>query len=300
LRVLITGGLGKVGLALVDRRPSNYQLLTPSHGNFDLEALESLDQQLHVIKPDALINCASYTAVDKAETEDQLANQVNAHAVGILASYCKEHSIPMIQVSTDYVFDGLKDRPYATTDKPNPLNHYGRSKLSGETIARKNYPDVYIIRTSWIYSEHGNNFLKTMLRLARTGKPLRVIDDQVGSPTYAGNLAAFIWETLDKRPEMKLLHCSDKEQISWHDFALEIFKAAWHAGLIDEMPEISACCSSEYPSQAPRPAYSVIYCTNSFASLGLKQSNGHDSINIALARVEELEAKLKLSSAMGL
>jgi dTDP-4-dehydrorhamnose reductase len=300
MRVLITGGSGKVGGTLMQTCPSHYELLTPSHNSFNLEDLANLDQQLHDIKPNALINCASYTAVDKAETEDKLANQVNSHAVGILASYCKEHSIPMIQVSTDYVFDGLKDTPYATTDKPNPLNQYGRSKLSGEIIARKNYPDVYIIRTSWIYSEHGNNFLKTMLSLARTGKPLRVIDDQIGSPTYAGNLAAFIWETLDKRPEMKLLHCSDKEQISWHDFALEIFKSAWHAGLIDEMPEISACCSSEYPSQAPRPAYSVLECAPSFATLELKQSNSHDSINIAVARVEELEANLTLSSAVGL
>lgn len=300
MRVLITGGSGKVGTSLLQTCHPDYQLISPSHSDLNLADLANFDQKVRDIKPDALINCASYTAVDKAENEEKLANQVNSHAVGILASYCKEHSIPMIHISTDYVFDGQVNRPYTTTDKPNPLNNYGCSKLAGEIIARKNYPDVHIIRTSWIYSEHGNNFLKTMLRLARTGKPLRVIDDQIGSPTYARNVATFIWQVLDKRPEMKLLHCSDRDQISWHDFALEIFRSAQHAGLINKMPEISACYSSEYPLQAKRPAYSVLECASSFATLGLKQNNCHDGIKTSLAYIEEHEAKLTLSAAVGL
>jgi len=286
MKVLITGGSGKVGNALMQTSPKDYKLVFPDHNALDLENLIGLRRGLRDISPDMLINCASFTAVDRAEKEYELAEQINAHAVGVMASYCKDNSIPMIQISSDYVFDGGQHNPYTVTDEPNPLGQYGRSKHLGEIAARENCPEVYIVRSSWIYSEHGDNFVKTMLRLAQEGKSLRVVDDQIGSPTYARNLAVFIWQVLEQRPAQKLLHCSDNGSISWYEFAVAIFEEAHNIGLLKEKPDMSACSSNEYPTLAQRPAYSVLECAPSFAVLSMSQIDWYVTLQVMLACLE--------------
>ncbi len=291
MKVLITGGSGKVGNALMQTSPIDYQLVLPDHRALDLEKLDNLRREIRNIAPDILINCASYTAVDKAEKEGELAEQINAQAVGVMAAYCKNKSVLMIQISTDYVFDGGQNNPYTVTDTPNPLGQYGRSKLSGEIAARENCPEVYIVRSSWIYSEHGDNFVKTMLRLAQEGKSMRVVDDQIGSPTCARNLAVFIWQVVEQRPEQKLLHCSDKGSISWYEFAVAIFEEAKSIGLLTEQPDISACSSDEYPTTAQRPAYSVLECAPSFAVLGRSQTDWRVALHNMLVRLHKARAE---------
>jgi dTDP-4-dehydrorhamnose reductase len=286
VKVLITGGTGQLGHALLQTCPAGCDPITPHRHALNLSDLASLQQALSDIAPDALINCAAYTAVDKAEEENDLAEQVNAHAVRVMAAYSQEHAIPMIQVSTDFVFDGKQSAPYSVTDTPNPLGEYGRSKLMGELAAREAYPDVYIVRSSWIYSEHGNNFVKIMLRLARKGQALKVVIDQFGSPTYARNLATFIWLVLDQRPAQKLLHCSDEGKISWYEFAVAIFAEAQSAGLLTMLPDISACSSDEYQAPAPRPAYSALECKPCFAALGLDQTDWRIALRDMLAHLD--------------
>ena len=271
MKILITGGSGQVGQALLQTIPSIYEPIAPDRSSLNVEDLASLQQGLQHIAPDALINCAAYTAVDKAEEDSELAKRINGDAVKVMARYCKDHSIPMIQMSTDFVFDGVQRRPYSLSDKPKPLSEYGHSKLLGELAARDNCPDAYIVRSSWVYSAHGNNFVTTMLRLANQGTPLKIVDDQIGSPTCAHNLATFIWQVLAQRPEQKLLHCSDGGQVSWYTFAQTIFAEAQTAGLLSVKPDASPCTTEQYQAPALRPAYSVLDCDPSFAELGLQQ-----------------------------
>jgi dTDP-4-dehydrorhamnose reductase len=286
VKVLVTGGIGQLGHALLQTCPTNINPVAPDPHALDLADLTCLHKRLGDIAPDALINCAAYTAVDKAEEEPEFGERINAHAVRIMAAFCQDHSIPMIQVSTDFVFDGAQSTPYKVTDTPNPLSVYGRSKLMGELAAREAYPDVYIVRSSWIYSEHGNNFVKTMLRLARKGQTLKVVNDQFGSPTYARNLATFIWLVLEQHPAQKLLHCSDNGQISWYKFAVAIFEEAQNAGLLTVSPDISPCSSDEYQAPAPRPAYSALECKPCFAALGLDQTDWRIALRDMLAHLD--------------
>jgi len=286
VKVLITGGSGQVGHAVIQAGPADCTLVAPGRQELDLADLTALSQSLQDIAPAALINCAAYTAVDKAEEETELAEQINGIAVGVMAAYCQDSAIPMIQVSTDFVFDGAQTEPYAVTDTPNPLGVYGRSKLRGELAAREHYPGAYIVRSSWIYGEHGNNFVKTMLRLANAGNALRVVDDQIGSPTYARNLAGFLWQVLMQRPEQKVLHCADQGQVSWYEFATAIFAEARSAGLLNAQPDVNPCDSNGYPTPAPRPAYSVLECAPSFTTLGLQQTDWRVALRDMLAHLE--------------
>jgi dTDP-4-dehydrorhamnose reductase len=287
VKVLITGGSGQVGHAVLQTAPAGYEIVAPDSQTLDLADLTRLHSSLCDICPDALINAAAYTAVDKAETENAIAERINAESVEVIARYCQTHSIPMIQVSTDYVFDGEQKRPYVVTDSPNPLSIYGKTKLAGELATARICPAAYIVRSGWIYSEHGNNFVKTMLRLAAEGKPLRVVDDQRGSPTYARNLAKFLWQVLEQRPDNHLMHCSDAGQLSWYQFALAAFAEARNMGLLHEQPDIKPCRTADYGSQAPRPAYSVLECAPDFATLGLQQIDGRVALRAMLARLPQ-------------
>ncbi len=287
MKVLITGSTGQLGHALINTCPEDINLVLPDRQAFDLADLTSLHRNMSEIAPDILINSASYTAVDKAEEEQDLCEQINANAVRIMAAYCQDHSIPMIQVSTDYVFDGGQNTPYSVADTPNPVSQYGHSKYLGELAALENCPEVYIVRSSWLYSEHGSNFVKTMLRLARNGNDLRVVDDQFGSPTYAHTLAAFIWQVLEQRPEQQLLHCSDNGQISWYEFAVAVFEEALKMGLLNEQPNISACSSNVYRTLAQRPAYSVLECGPSFVALGRSQTDWRETLQTMLAHLKD-------------
>jgi dTDP-4-dehydrorhamnose reductase len=264
VKVLITGAAGQLGYALQKTAPCHWsddtpvQLLPMTRASFDLNKPDALAAQLDVIRPDAVINAGAYTAVDKAEADEQQAERVNAHAVGAIARWCQHHKIPLIQISTDFVFDGKKSSPYLPEDQPNPLSVYARTKHAGEINALANCDFAYVVRSGWVYGEQGANFVKTMLRLAAERETLAVVSDQVGTPTYAINLSQMIWQLLQRRPAQKVFHFSDAGVASWYDFAVAIFCEAHAQGILHKFPQVIPINTSDYPTSAQRPAYSVL------------------------------------------
>ena len=211
---------------------------------------------LHALKPVCVINAGAYTAVDKAESEQEIANNANGYAVGNLAKYCNETGAKFIHVSTDYVFDGKAKKPYFETDITNPVNAYGASKLLGETLALQENPRSIIIRTSWVYSSYGSNFVKTMLRLMNEKVLVRVVSDQFGSPTYAQDLAdAILTMAVAKVGLSGIYHFSNQGIISWYDFACAIRDLS---GLNCKVEPIT---TAQFPTPAKRPEWSAMDCS---------------------------------------
>lgn len=259
--ILVTGGNGQLGSELKEIA-LNYQ----DH-NFLFTDVKDLDITNHgavaaLIKSNninVIINCAAYTAVDKAESEPELADAINHLAVANFAQIAKDKNIKLIHISTDYVFDGTNNKPYVETDTPNPQSVYGKTKLDGELAMRKINPsNSIIIRTSWVYSKYGNNFVKTMLSLAETKDEVSVVSDQIGSPTNAADLAEAILTILPKisNETVELFHYSNEGVCSWYDFAKAIFEKK---GLPIKVNPIE---TSQYPTPAKRPFYSVLNKTN--------------------------------------
>ena len=254
-RVLVTGANGQLGKS-INRISTNYSELKfvfTDVAELDITNIDDVNAFFSSNKTDYCINCAAYTAVDKAEEEVDKAYLLNAIAVKHLAEACKTSAAVLIHISTDFVFDGTKRTPYTEEDTPNPLSVYGKSKLKGEQFIQGILERHFIVRTSWLYSEYGNNFVKTMLRLAETRKQIGVVNDQIGSPTYAGDLAEFILKIISSRSTAYgLYHYSNLGAISWYDFAVEIFKR--HKKDVHVVP----IPTSAYPTAAKRPAYSVL------------------------------------------
>ena len=250
-KVLLLGGSGQVGAALVKRLD---QVTAPSRREFDLAEAkpETVRQLIESTRPDAIINCAAYTAVDGAEVEAEVANILNGSAVGTLATIAGDSGIPFVTYSTDYVFDGQSNRPYVESSRTNPINAYGRSKLIGERLALEANSKTLVIRTSWVISATHPNFVATMLRLTGEGRSIRVVNDQHGSPTIASDLAVATIEALDLGAR-GVLHLTNQGATTWFDLA----NAAVREAALD--PELlSPCTTAEYPTPAPRPAYSVL------------------------------------------
>ncbi len=250
-RTLLLGGSGQVGTAL---KAALDDVIAPSRSELDLATadLDSVHRLVAEIRPEVVVNCAAYTAVDRAEDETTLAEIVNGRAVGILAEIAARAGIPLVTFSTDYVFDGSADSPYLESSVTNPLNAYGRSKLLGEELALLSNPRTLIIRTSWVISRTHPNFVSTMLRLAREGREIKVVDDQRGCPTVADHLAAAAIEALD-RDAGGLLHITNQGDTTWFHLAVAAITAA---GLDPAL--VDPCPTSEYPTKAARPAYSVL------------------------------------------
>ena len=255
IKVLVTGGNGQLGQCLQDVAKHQKEL------EFDFQDLPSLDitdssqVELYFSKNqfDYCINCAAYTAVDLAETQSDLAYAVNAKGVKILAQLCQQHQTTLIHISTDFVFDGEKDIPYTEQDIPNPMGVYGSSKLQGEQHIQQIMNQYFIIRTSWLYSEYGNNFLTTMLKLSETMDEIRVVSDQIGSPTYAGDVAQTLVKLiLQSSKSYGLYHFCNAGAISWYDFAVDIFKQ------FGKKIEVKPIKTKDYPTAAKRPQYSVL------------------------------------------
>ncbi len=253
--IAVSGKNGQLG--------SELQLLAPSFSEMDLvfvdrETLNLADE--HSIesffkqnKPAFFINCAAYTAVDKAETEKETAYKINAEAVKTIAKHCSIHQTKLIHISTDYVFNGNADKPYEPDDETNPVNYYGYSKWMGEKLALENNAETIIIRTSWVYSPFGNNFVKTMLRLMKERPEINVVNDQFGSPTYAKDLAEVILEIIKQQAvHAGIYHFSNGGEISWFQFA-EAIKNNTHSPC-----KVNGIPTSQYPTPAKRPHYSVM------------------------------------------
>lgn len=291
MKILITGATGQLGYHLQEIAAESdlgYELLTPGRDELNLADSESIDHFLLNHKPECIINAAAYTAVDKAESESKLAYAINRDAVEQMARYSAEQQCPLIQVSTDFVFSGEKGKPYAPASECQPLGVYGNSKREGELAALKS-PYARIVRTAWVYSEHGANFVKTMLRLARERDQLTVVADQIGSPTYARNLAMFIWQLLNttSSSEQTIFHCCDAGVCSWYDFANSIFELATDKGLIEKAPQVAPIPSEQYPTPAKRPHYSVLDCSASYAAVDVEPQHWRVALGQMLNKLGE-------------
>ena len=254
-RVLVTGANGQLGKS-IHRISLNYpdlKFVFTDVDELDITNSKEVNTLFASNKIDYCINCAAYTAVDKAEEEVEKAYLINAKAVKNLAEACQTTGAVLIHISTDFVFDGTKSTPYTEEDTPNPLSVYGKSKLQGEEYVQEICDRHFIVRTSWLYSEYGNNFVKTMLRLAETRKQISVVNDQIGSPTYAGDLAEFILKIVSSESmTYGLYHYSNFGEISWYDFAKEIFSNQ------NKKTEVLPIPTTAYPTAAKRPKYSVL------------------------------------------
>ncbi len=254
-QVLVTGANGQLGNSIKRISPNfrGLKFVFTDVADLDITNSEEVNTFFKSNALDYCINCAAYTAVDKAEEEVDKAFLINATAVKNLAEACQKTGTVLIHISTDFVFDGTKSTPYTEEDTPNPLSVYGKSKLKGEEYVQEICESHFIVRTSWLYSEYGNNFVKTMLRLAETRKQISVVNDQIGSPTYAGDLAEFSLKVISSgSTAYGLYHYSNFGAISWYDFAVEIF--IQFGKDIDVQP----IKTKDYPTAAKRPKFSVL------------------------------------------
>lgn len=276
--VLITGSGGQLAWELKATLPENRAATFLSRKQLDIRDTKAVFNLVKAEQPDVIINAAAYTAVDKAEADPETAYAVNDKGCENLALACKEHNAILIHVSTDFVFDGTSSTPYQTDDHPNPINVYGASKLAGEKkVAELLGAQATIIRTAWVYSVHGNNFVKTMLRLMAEKEQLNIVYDQIGTPTWAKSLATMIWSLVEKHlsqekePESlremmlragcsgtKVLHWTDAGVASWYDFALAIQDFGIEKGLLKSAIPVRPISSNSYPTPAARPCFSVI------------------------------------------
>ena len=258
MRVLVTGATGQLGSEVAEEfRRSGQDVIAPGRSELDLSLPSHVATTAMQLQADWVINCAAYTQVDKAESESEQAFIVNRDSPAQLAQAVANYGGRMLQVSTDFIFDGTQRQPYLETDQTNPLGVYGRSKLEGELAVRRVLPEAVVLRTAWVYGVRGHNFVKTMLRLAMAGKPLRVVDDQVGTPTWTTDIAAAI-VALVAREAAGTFHYTNAGQTSWHGFASAILEEGARAGFAVKTAAVSPIPTTDYPTPATRPAYSVL------------------------------------------
>ncbi|MEM1050684.1 MAG: dTDP-4-dehydrorhamnose reductase [Pseudomonadota bacterium] len=254
MNVLITGAGGQLGRALQTTVPSWAEISAIDVDDVDLADEAMLRARLAVEAPDTIINAAAYTAVDKAEDNEEAAHAINSEAVAVMVEAMEQSGGKVVHVSTDFVFDGTSSRAYRPGDTPAPLNAYGRTKAAGEAQLRES--DI-LVRTAWVYAAGGANFVRTMIRLMNERDELGVVSDQIGAPTWATGLAQTIWGLVEKDAS-GIFHHSDAGQASWYDFAVAIAEEGHALGLIKKIPLIKPIAASEYPTPAKRPAFSLL------------------------------------------
>jgi dTDP-4-dehydrorhamnose reductase len=292
MRILVTGKNGQLGRSIqkivntdtkIDNNQNHNDFIFVGREELNLSSESNISNYFGNNKFDIIINCAAYTQVDKAEQEEELANQINHLALKQLASIASNQQAKLIHISSDYVFDGESGKPYIETDTPTPINAYGRTKLAGEKALQTVMPmNALIIRASWVYSEYGNNFVKTMLRLGRERDELSVVNDQMGSPTYATDLAGVILEIIkhkkfrDVSQTTQIYNYSNEGKISWHEFAKEIFK-------IEKIEcEVNSIATKQYPTPAKRPKNTIMKKDKIVKVFNIKISNWKFSLNACM------------------
>lgn len=258
MKIIVIGKSGQLAWELSQLVSPEHEVACLGRNGIDLQSVAAITECLQQQKADGVINASAYTSVDKAESDVDNAYALNANAVGNLAQVCKTLFVPFVHISTDFVFHGDKSIPYLPDDKIQPLGIYGASKAEGEQLITDTFPErSCIIRTSWVYSTHGNNFVKTMLNLMRTKPELGVISDQIGTPTYAKGLAEACVASLTNSVS-GIHHYTDTGVASWYDFAVAIQRIGLELGLLDKTISIKPITTEQYPTPAKRPHYSVL------------------------------------------
>ncbi len=292
IKVLITGGNGQLGYELQRTIPTaptatseKYNCIATDVADLDITDGNAVKTYIADIKPDIIINSAAYTAVDKAEEEKDLAIAINTTGAANLAQACKDNNIRLIQVSTDFVFDGKACTPYPVDAPTNPDGYYGLTKRDGDLRVQEILGDnAFIIRTSWLYSANGNNFVKTMLKFMKERESLGIIADQIGTPTWANSLAQAIWRAIEKNIT-GIYHWSDAGVASWYDFAYAIMEEGVTLGLLDKEIEINPITTADYPTPASRPCYSVMDKTSTWQALEMKSEHWRVALRQMMAEL---------------
>ena len=290
MKILVTGADGQVGNEMVRLSDNEFRVTGLTRGDLDITDRDAIARRLDEYEPDFLVNCAAYTAVDRAEDEPDLAYRVNADAVGWLGEACDARRVGVIHFSTDYVFDGTKDGPYTEDDTPNPLNVYGASKLEGEHRLRAVTDRHLILRVSWVFGRIGRSFVDTILRLARERDELTVVDDQVGAPSPADVIAATVRSIAEQPGGLEdawgTYHFSTVPVVSWCGFAREIVATARTRGILAALPRVRGVTTDQWPSKARRPLNSRLCRARLTASLGIAPPTWRASLRGYLDEVD--------------
>ena len=259
MKVVVTGAGGQLGQAVVAQLKDDGQtVVSLKRHDADLTNEEQTAELLKKAAPDALVNCAAYTDVDKAESEPQTAYAVNRDGATNLAAIANDLNARLIHISTDFVFDGTNSKPYTEDDTPHPINLYGESKLAGEQEVLQKCPQALVVRTSWLFSHVGHNFVKTILKLAAEKETLKVVDDQIGTPTYTVDLAQAISDILDKTGLNGIIHLANEGVASWYDLAFGVLDEVNREGLPCKTRTLTPIPTEDWPTPAGRPPYSVL------------------------------------------
>lgn len=287
MKALILGATGQVGRALVAGAPAGWQAVALGRDRIDLSRSETIAPAIRDASADLVINAAAYTAVDKAESEPDVAGQVNGVAPGQVAAATREIGSRLIHISTDFVFDGDKSTPYRPGDDTNPLSVYGTTKLAGERAVAKADPAALILRTSWVYAAQGGNFVNTMLRLMREREQVKIVSDQIGTPTSAPSLAKAIW-ALAQGDSGGVYHFTDAGVASWYDFAVAIEEEARLLKLLSAPVAVLPIATADYPTSARRPGYSVLDSRATWDLTGSLPPHWRSSLRSVLTELNDL------------
>jgi len=299
MRILLTGSSGQVGGALLPRLGQHHTVIAPASVNFDLSKPDTLVAQLDAIRPDLIVNPAAYTAVDRAEDEPARAMLINGEAPGVLARWAAPRHVPMVHLSTDYVFDGHGNSAWREDDPTGPLSVYGRSKLAGERAVRDAGGAHLVVRTAWVYAATGSNFMRTMIRLAGERDTLRVVADQWGAPTSARTIATALADIIGQGETdlpaafaraAGLVHLTNFGTTSWHGFAVAILQGLRSRGASLRATEVVPIAAADYPTKAKRPANSRLDLARLKVAYGLEPSTWESALS------QELDAFARLSS----
>ena len=290
-KFLITGAKGQVGYCLTHQLQGKHEILAVDRDELDITEQSAVKNVVENFRPDVIINAAAHTAVDRAETEVELSESINVKGPQYLAEAAKSIDAAILHISTDYVFDGQREGKYKETDATDPQGIYGKTKLEGEQAVAKANDKFIVLRTAWVFGEHGNNFVKTMLRLAKTRDTLGVVADQIGGPTYAGDIAASLIQIAEKviageTVEYGIYHFTGEPYVSWCDFAKAIFDEAVSQNVLEKAPIVNAITTADYPTLAKRPANSCLDLTKIQQVFGIQSSNWQKALKNIKAYVE--------------
>lgn len=292
MKILITGAQGQVGKELAQiANEKGFDVVAASRADLDITQAQSVENYITQCQPDIVINAAAHTAVDKAESEQDLAFAINRDGAKNIANACKKQNIPLLHISTDYVFDGTKSEPYSEDDTVSPLGIYGESKWQGEEAIRKNLNDYLILRVAWVFGAQGNNFVKTMMRLGNDRDELNVVADQFGGPSPAKNIAHTLINLAEQYQTDNTLawgtyHYCGNLKTTWYDFAKEIFKQAFELGLLNKKVKVNPITTEEYPTAAERPGNSMLDCSKLKTTFGIEMPEWKEALKQVLMELK--------------